>query len=229
MSVFLKHRHSKKAIIVVLLVSIAVIWDVIAQQGVLRTDDPVELARWIAQQRRSSTDCDKLIRTFPQYPPMSSQRSLCRLKVAEFQRDPAACKMLLPSKYGIYCIGNVLGVNLRENICYARLDGLECFTPQKLSYMPPDKSVSETEKRWKDSRPNLENCSSVKELLARDWCYTERSRQRVGVDDCEKVSARSQRQDDCFYAVALREKSIGSCDRILDPVIKSACRVRLSP
>jgi hypothetical protein len=77
------------------------------------------VARQIAETSRDPHDCLKIIHLIPHVmaPSEGEQRSSCIYELAEIMKDTKACELLLPSEYGLACIGNTWPDISRGVIC----------------------------------------------------------------------------------------------------------------
>ena len=74
--------------------------------------DPKNLAQEIYEEGGSVTRCINLQWSLPTMgPTLDDQRSRCVLEYAYLAKDPNACKLLMPSKYGLSCVGYAIEKN----------------------------------------------------------------------------------------------------------------------
>lgn len=69
---------------------------------------PTELAEQISAENGDPLRCRRLQQTMPTMgPSLPEKRMLCIYTYAKLTSDPTACKLLLPSEYGLACISNL--------------------------------------------------------------------------------------------------------------------------
>src|SRR5688572_5716417 len=66
-----------------------------------------EVAKLIIERRGQAGDCKKIIHITPQLfaPSEGEQRASCVYEYAKLSKDPTACELLMPSRYGLDCVG----------------------------------------------------------------------------------------------------------------------------
>lgn len=68
--------------------------------------DPKDLAQEIFEEGGSVTRCINLQWSLPAIgPTLDNQRSRCVLEYADIAKDPKACELIMPSNYGLSCVG----------------------------------------------------------------------------------------------------------------------------
>lgn len=77
-----------------------------------------ERARQFVDEGRPASDCFKMHSFIPVYPPLGTMQGGCVRKYAEIKKDPAACELLMPSRYGLSCVGSATN----NDICFVRND-----------------------------------------------------------------------------------------------------------
>ena len=77
---------------------------------------PTELAERIVENGDEAILCRSMQRAFPVMgPSLTSHRRSCIFEVARMSKDSTTCKLLLPSEYGISCIGETVTQLYSEN------------------------------------------------------------------------------------------------------------------
>lgn len=67
-------------------------------------------------------------------PTGAEQRELCVFRFAKFAKDPSACELLMPSEYGLGCIGNIWGPLIDESNCHwYKENEVRCFEGEALT------------------------------------------------------------------------------------------------
>ncbi len=91
------------------------------------------IAQKIVSEDRNVNDCLKIKSFLPTYPSIGSIRSFCVRKYAELAQDPSACALLMPSEYGMDCIGNIWGKIIDNSNCHwYKNNEVRCFTGKEL-------------------------------------------------------------------------------------------------
>ena len=107
--------------------------------------------------------CQKIIYISPTFggPTAGDQRRYCIFAYAKLAEDPAACELLMPSDYGLYCVGEAMatedGINNRPYFCNADKDKERCYSNK--SSTPIEFEYAACESIAKDKQ------------YERDWCY----------------------------------------------------------
>src|SRR3990167_3558639 len=69
-----------------------------------------EVARNLVERGNSVRECEK-VRVMPWNmigPTESQQRGMCIYEYAKLTKEPSACELLMPSSYGLSCVGGAL-------------------------------------------------------------------------------------------------------------------------
>ena len=66
-------------------------------------------------------------------PTVGEQRTTCVYLVAQQLKDPTACLLLMPSEYGLFCVGSIWGPISDETNCHwYQSNSVRCFEGEKL-------------------------------------------------------------------------------------------------
>src|SRR6266511_3030147 len=85
-----------------------------------------QVADHIIAESLPASDCKKIRFSFPSYPTVGIVQSACLYQLALKKRDPEVCTLLLPSEYGMNCIGDVVRDARRDHYCV--IDGPHTLT-----------------------------------------------------------------------------------------------------
>lgn len=171
-------------------------------------DNGINLAHQIAARHGSADECYWIESAFPplQYPTLSERRGGCLFELAGLVHDPQICKGLMPSSYGLTCVGGatvdlpctVMGdrtVEWKENGQFRSASLAECAKPQGRS-------------RIGDQCCHIATVDYLKKI-----------------DDCSPVSSDPMMLDQCYTALAYKKVDPSICFSIQNANIRSACSI----
>jgi len=174
---------------------------------------PEKLAEKLIEQNRPADDCF-LFRTMDIGPRPSTYelQMRCVYVYASLKKHPDACKLLLPSEYGLSCLSTVGGKLKTGYGCTLNSSGnIRCSSGIVGIYS------------------DIENCLKYPEADVKDWCYTERSGTLKEVNDCDKVSKNDPRIfEECHMLYAYKEKDASLCSQIQDEKRRQYCEIRIN-
>ena len=169
-----------------------------------------ELAEIIVGKNQDASRCDDLHHTLPDLgPTVSDQRMTCIYDVASMRKDPNVCELLMPSSYGLSCIGGAK----EERSCL--------FSDQKTVV-------------WNDGEYHevpFENCAANTKdnILGTMCCAAAASKFDPDFDGCQNLKNVDQEIiDHCQYQVAVKKLEPQFCDRIKSKNLQSACTIESS-
>lgn len=173
------------------------------------THTPEKLVEKLIRERRPAKDCF-LFRTLDIGPRPSTyqlQRS-CIYTYAKLTQDPAACELLMPSEYGMSCLG-------------AATEGPTCWR----NY---DKSI-----RWDNhgGESSLKDCQkkdSRRPEIGNMCCHIASVTFLKNVNDCSPVASKPEMLDECFDALAYKKLDPNVCTSIRNENLRIACSIRVS-
>lgn len=143
-------------------------------------------------------------------PPTADQRRTCIHTYAGLKKDPSACELLMPSSYGMSCIG------VAEN-----------------SQMPCNTNVKPYSVYWRDDEK--ENTVHVRECitekvgrteLGEQCCEVARVAYLMNENDCSSLKKNSIVHDRCLYSLAWKLKEPSYCNEIENENARAACNVQ---
>lgn len=172
----------------------------------------IDLASKLAASGKSVRECKQIIHPISHFlaPSSREQRSNCIHRYAKLTKDPTACDLLMPSSYGMSCLG------------VAESHQLPCNT-----------GVKEYSVFWRDGEK--ENLEHVRECLTSSNKRTELGNQCCsiaqvafikGQDDCSPLKDSPLVYDRCWYALAWKLKDESYCSRISNENARAACTVQ---
>lgn len=148
---------------------------------------PGDVARMIVESDKPVEECWKIRTSFLESNLSSAfeHKKECVYLVAKLRKDPAICELLMPSEYGLSCIGEIWGKLIDESNCHWYQDtAVRCFEGEALvprvtvcdeqsAKRLPDECLHRLAFRKKDAaiceaieKPTLE---SVCEVRIRTW------------------------------------------------------------
>ena len=76
---------------------------------------------------------EKYKQIFPNYPPVGMLQEGCIYEFASLSKNASACKILVPSEYGLGCIGNIWGAFTNTTNCHwYEENSVRCFEGEEL-------------------------------------------------------------------------------------------------
>lgn len=112
-----------------------------------------DAAEYIASHSKDPKDCLKIVHTIshPFSPSQSEQRSNCLYLVGHKLNDPTACEFLMPSRYGLNCIGEIVAKIADPVMCnIVENNNIICFDEKDTKYVNPDCSAFEKDSMMRD-------------------------------------------------------------------------------
>ncbi len=169
-----------------------------------------EIAEWAVHTGRGPEECQRIILlSVSPGPTQDELHADCIYTFAKLSHDPTACKLLLPSDYGMMCIG--------------------VATEQTACVIMGDHSV-----RWlennKLNEASPEHCKIPNTLSVRgkNCCYIGNVAFRDDVNSCDSISNDVEAKDFCFSELANKNRSVDTCKNIQSANLRSACEVRVN-
>ena len=164
----------------------------------------------LAAEKHNVTLCKKIIVYSHVFgPPTMSRRGECVYTYAKLTKDPSACELLMPSSYGLSCVG-------------AATKNVPCLFDDQKNVV------------WNDGKYNeipFGECSKAK--LSKEGtacCIAAAAKFNPDfVKGCEDFrSSNSLLADQCQYEVAQKEIDPVLCGTIADENIRSACNLEVT-
>lgn len=169
-----------------------------------------DLAEKLVREGKPAKECYRLLSLDLAFgPTVAEKRDTCVYEYAKLAVNPAACEHLMPSYYGLWCVGSVRSL-VQTEFCVQKavLPELSCIQDGKVFTYPVH---------------GIDRCEGYDNRLVRDWCYRERSFS-LPVNDCDKTSTPLQR-DACLIGIAERQMDLKMCNEVQQPTLRSACEV----
>src|SRR3989344_4715475 len=94
---------------------------------------PTDLAQYLVDHNRSAQECFDLIWFELMAPSQAEQRALCVYEYAALSKDPSVCALLMPSRYGLDCVGEAREPD-QCNFYQGEVSWVENSTAYKLPY-----------------------------------------------------------------------------------------------
>jgi hypothetical protein len=160
----------------------------------------------IAANHKNIELCEKIfVYTHIFGPTRSERRRECIFEYASITHNPSACNLLLPSEYGMSCIGDAVDFPQQECIS-TRPPELLCYIPEKDIQSSYDV-------------PQIDDCTSYKKYNNHQvihWCFGERANKFGELDQCLTDASKDLEKDDCYYqrAMKLDDLRLDLCEKI---------------
>ena len=167
-----------------------------------------QLAKELARNGRDPHECLQIYHILPHpfSPSGGEQRANCIYEYAKLTKDPSACELLMPSSYGLSCVGGasespICGINRGFEVQWHEGDIIE--------------------------RSSLKDCQKNNGRSAKgDACCIIASVSGIrGFNDCSSLSKDVPIFDNCLNQLAFKNHDPTSCEPISDPNIKAGCIV----
>lgn len=200
--------------------ALALVWEGVRRVvlGYPPPGSPDETARWITVNNKDPSKCFKMgAAKFPfpgkilfpfagMGPSIESQRKSCIREVATIKKDPAVCELLMPSRYGLSCVG-VASKPDRCNFYQGQVSWVEDNTAHRLPYG----ACGERDPR----RSSMGNACCLITLVA-----LVRSE-----NDCSMLKGNQSLFDECQHRLSFKNRDPASCASIQDATVRAACVV----
>lgn len=172
---------------------------------------PWDLAEHLAEHGRSPRECLDLIYFEIMSPSEAEQQALCVYEYAKLTKDPSACELLMPSSYGLDCVGAAI-------------------TARKMCTLN-EETVSWWENEEKEivGRVSFESCKrgdSSGTVKRNQCCLIARVTRVRGLNDCSSLTENEVLHDECLSGLAFKNRAPETCLEIHDKNLQSACLVR---
>ena len=167
----------------------------------------------IAAEKKDVEICHRIIRApwlTVMGPTIAERQISCIYEYASLTKDPSACELLMPSSYGMSCVGAA------EN-----------------SQMPCNTNVKPYSVYWRDGEK--ENTVHIRECLTEKVQRTELGEQCCAIgriaylkndNDCSRLKKSPNVYDRCLYSLAWKLKEPSYCDEVENENAKAACKVQ---
>lgn len=171
---------------------------------------PWDLAEYLVKYQRPASECFDLIWFGIMSPTQAEQRALCVYEYAKMKKDPSACELIMPSSYGLSCVGGA------EN------HSLPCNT-----------EIAPYSVYWRDDA--VEHTVQIRECIKSDPHRTALGNQCCAIakvaflnnhDDCSILKNTPITYDRCKYALAWKLRNPHFCTDISDANARTACKVQ---
>lgn len=171
--------------------------------------EATELAEKFVEEGRSVHDCLKIKTFFPTYPSLGSFRATCIREYAKITKDPSVCELLMPSSYGLYCVG-------------AAEESLPCDVESTAySVYWRDGNMEHTEDIRSCMNPNKNRSQ-----LGNQCCLVAQVAWLIDKNDCSALKSNIPVYDHCLYALAWKLKDPHHCNGMTSENPRSACLVQ---
>lgn len=171
---------------------------------------PVELAKYIVEHNRSAEECWDLVVLDPFGPQAAIRRAGCVYKVAERTMDPAVCELLMPSSYGLSCVGGANPAPRPCTIAFGRIVEWGSYANNT------------------HEKATLAECVTNKfdTELGQLCCEIAKIANLIGYDDCSSLIDNVDMHNLCLAELALKTGQEEICDPITLNSGRIACKLR---
>ena len=167
-----------------------------------------ELAEKLVKKDGNPKECLQIIHPIPHIfsPTAGEQRSNCVYEYAKLSKDPTACELLLPSRYGWSC----LGASEEPNQRWCWFD----FGPN-----PPQVGR-------RNVHASFEQCHNIDELQQSRCCELADVLYVNRTISCKQFgNAPIELQNQCLELLARRDRNITLCEQITSDNLRASCEV----
>jgi len=142
-------------------------------------------------------------------PTTDDQRALCIFDYARLASDPSACELLMPSEYGLSCIG---AAETRERTCTIAFNRIVEWG----SYL-----------NGTHQSATIDECrnGSITSDIGKKCCIVSKIANLRDFNDCSSLSGEKNVYEDCLSELALKLGNPAICDPI-EGQSKTACILR---
>lgn len=168
---------------------------------------PWDLASYLVQHQRPASECFDLVWFEIMSPTQSEQRALCVHEYAKLAKDPTACELLMPSSYGLSCVGGasrspICGVNPGFEVQWHEGDEIK--------------------------RSSLKDCQKkgIRSARGNECCIVATVSAIRTFNDCSSLANDTPVYDDCLQELSFKNHDPTTCEGITDAKLKVACIVR---
>jgi len=156
-----------------------------------------------AAQKKDVTLCATILSYGLLRPQTGELRSHCVKTYASLAKDPSACELLMPSSYGLSCVGGAMEF-------------------QRTCALGRDRSVTGND----IGKASLQECISGPESIRNnECCVVAKARFLTTFNDCSLITKSQKILDQCHYSLAFKNGDSSTCESIQDKNLKSACEV----
>ncbi len=163
----------------------------------------VDVAKIAIAKNLGPSECFRIVRFDPfDSPSTSTQENLCIYTYAELTKDPSACELLMPSRYGLDCVG--VAMDFRRPCALGN-----------------DRSVS-----GNGIDATLQECVTGPDSLKNNsCCLVSKARFITTFNDCSGVTGSQDMKDECQYNLAFKNHDSSYCASIAHENLRAACEV----
>ena len=164
----------------------------------------------IAVEKKNVKLCDRITALpwaiFVLGPPTAERRISCVHRYASLAKDPTACELLMPSSYGLSCVG---GAESESDIC----------------------SMGNGKVSWNNGEETYASCANTTKKRSQDadaCCLIARVSFVLTENDCSPLKQYPDMYDECLQNLAFKNHDPATCNSIANDNTKSACIVNAS-
>lgn len=199
--------HKLKRLVSIIFGAFLIFWSIkLCQHFVLGypnlTNSPIDAARWLVDRKLEPRLCKKIAPNVSFGSQKAEQQAECIFQYAKLAKDPSACELLMPSSYGLDCVGEA---QERFDIC----------------------SLSE-KVYWEVGNASYADCRSdslTRSKLGNECCLIARVTFVKSENDCSSLASAPLLHDECLRRLAFKNHSPNVCSGILNTNTRSACQI----
>ncbi len=162
---------------------------------------PTELAEHLVKNDRSASECFYLLWFQIMGPQEGEARAWCVYEYAKLKKDPSACELLMPSSYGLSCVG-------------AATNNDRCFMGSENTVAGNGINV-----------PIAACINGPKSIRSNACCTIALVASVLSFNDCSSLSSIQEFYDECQYRLAFKNHDPTACKSISDPNMETGCTV----
>lgn len=162
---------------------------------------PWELAEYLVKNQRPVAECNDLLYLEIMAPSQAEQRALCVHEYAKIAKDPSACELLMPSSYGLSCVGGAQDFD-------------PCVMLADSGKSVGGKGIETTYDRCLNGSQTTQNhvcCRMAKVLYGQE-------------KECTSFPT-GELSDQCHHILGVKNKEINECAKIANPRNRTGCEV----
>jgi hypothetical protein len=167
---------------------------------------PWDLAEYLAEHKRPAHECFDLVWFEIMAPSQGEMQALCVREYAERTKDPTACELLMPSRYGLDCVGAARKPN-QCNFYQGEVSWVENDVPYHVPYGACGKA------------------DAGRSIMGEACCTMALVSLIRSENDCSSLTSYTTLYDECQFLLGFKTHEPSICDTISDRNIKAACTV----
>lgn len=168
------------------------------------TPSPQAAAEWLVNTKRDPELCRKMPGNMWFGSQAGEQQAECIFWYASLTKNPSACELIMPSSYGLSCIGAATST---PDLC----------------------GMNEGYVAWNDGRATYESCQkddATRSIPGNQCCLIARVAFVRPENDCSALQTNIPMHDECLDSLAFKNGNSAQCNGISDANLKAGCLVK---